>query len=133
MDNKLLEQIPCVRDFIGQDNELDQFDYLADLALMTPGLPEKDCTEENRIRGCDSGLYFRLERNENGLKLLTQSDSLFVKGLGAMLGEVIACFEERAIAQNEIGLADLLFEKKLIAVERRRGLKELEEKIRSLI
>lgn len=129
MDRARLEQIPCVRDFLALDNDLDRFDYLADLALFAPGLEAAECTEEARIPGCDSGLYYRLTHEREQICLIVQSGSLFVKGLGAMLAAVM----DDCPFCDPCGLADLLFDRGLIPPERRRGLAELEARVSALI
>lgn len=129
MDHAALEQIPCVRDFLALDNELDRFDYLADLALMTPALEEAHCTEENRIPGCDSGLYAAFSISGETLVLLAQSGSLYVKGLASMLAAVLHTAPVSAFSSEPIGLADLLYARGLIPPERRRGLAQLEERV----
>lgn len=133
MDHATLESIPCVRDFLALDNDLDRFDYLADLALTTPTLDEAHCTEENRIPGCDSGLYAALSLEHGRLLLLTQSGSLYVKGLGAMLAAVLAAYPAEAFAEEAASLADLLYIRGLIPPERRKGLAQLEERVTAFL
>lgn len=129
MAPECLMQVPCVREYLSLDNELDRFDCAADLALLTPGLEEEECTEENRIPGCDSGLYYRLALENGRIRLITQSGSLLVKGLGAMFAAVLAAYPAREFAPEAAGLADLLYARGLIEPERRKGLFELEEAV----
>lgn len=129
MDDERLMRVPCVRAFLALEDDLDRFDFAAELALRAPEVPARDCTEKTRIPGCDSGLYYTLECRDGRLLLTTQSDALFVKGLGAMLGEVLAAYPPRTFAEEPAGLARMLYDRGLIAPQRHQGLSELEERV----
>ncbi len=126
MEAKKLESIPCISEFLELDNELDRFDYAADLALLSPELAEGECTEENRVLSCDSGLYYRMTARNGHVDLVVQSASLLVKGLGVMLAGVLAAYPAEEFATQTAGLADLLYQRGVIALERKKGLAELE-------
>jgi len=67
MDNHLLFKSDMLSRFLALDNELDRFDFVSELALFTPGLGS--CTEDNRIRGCDSRLWLHLSLDGGAVHL----------------------------------------------------------------
>lgn len=56
------------------------------LPEMNPALK----TEENRVKGCDSTVWFHLEYANGRLQLQADSDSMVIKGLTALLIRLIA-------------------------------------------
>lgn len=121
----------AMQGYLACENELDRFDYLTELAFAAPGLPKEACTEENRIHGCDSRLWYALACEAGTIRLTVESDALLVKGLGVLLAEVTAALPLFRLAQDRIGLAVFLYQQGWVAEARRQGLAELEEKIQA--
>ena len=114
------------------ENELDRFDLLTDAAFAAARFPEEYKTEENRLLSCETRTWYRLGF-DGRINLTVESDSLFVKGLCAVLADIAKKITPRDIGAfdtgSSIGFADACFAKGVIDAERRKGLSSLEEKI----
>lgn len=64
---------------------LDRYQYLIDLGRRLPEFPEELRTEENRIKGCQSQVWFVAEEKEGRLLFRAISDAAIVSGLIALL------------------------------------------------
>ena len=112
---------------LSTENELDRFDMLTDAAFAAEKFPERSKTEENRLVSCETKTWCVLEF-DGKVKLLAESDSIFVKGLCAILADIAAKLEKADLATG-IGFADACFSKGIIDVKRKNGLEYLEKKI----
>lgn len=133
MDAEKLKGFAPVTALLTLENDLDRFDYLADLALDTPALPREQCTEKTRIAACDSKLWVLLEKQEERVALQSQSDSLFVKGLADLIALVVREIPLETLRGERLGLARLLYEAEIIDANRLRGMEETEERIRKFV
>jgi len=129
MDEGSLRQVESIAAYMAMTCDLDRFDYATELALQTQGLAKEECGEENRVLGCDSRLWFRLDALQGAIRLRVESDSLLVKGLAQMLADACAVFPAGILARRPLGLSKLLYARGWIPLARRRGLDELEERI----
>lgn len=64
---------------------MDRYQYLIDLGRRLPEFPEELRTEENRIRGCQSQVWFVAEQKDGRLEFRAISDAAIVSGLIALL------------------------------------------------
>lgn len=80
-----LEEIIDEFDFLS-DSEA-QIEYLIDLGLDLPNIPESIKTEQYRVRGCQSNVWMDIEFTDDPAKMniKAQSDAMIVNGLIAAL------------------------------------------------
>ena len=78
-------QQEIVDEFSLFDDWMDRYQYLIDLGRRLPELPDEFRTEENRIRGCQSQVWFVPERKDGRLYFQAISDAAIVSGLIALL------------------------------------------------
>lgn len=64
---------------------MDRYQYLIDLGRRLPEFPEELQTEENRIRGCQSQVWFVAQEHDGRLDFQAISDAAIVSGLIALL------------------------------------------------
>ena len=64
---------------------MDRYQYLIDLGRRLPDFPDELRTEENRIRGCQSQVWFVPEKKNGRLHFRATSDAAIVTGLIAVL------------------------------------------------
>jgi cysteine desulfuration protein SufE len=64
---------------------MDRYQYIIDLGRRLPEFPEDERTEDNRIRGCQSQVWFVPERRDGRLYFQAISDAAIVSGLIALL------------------------------------------------
>lgn len=67
------------------DNWMDRYQYLIDLGRRLPDLDETEKTDANKIRGCQSQVWFVAEHDGDRLKFRAISDAAIVSGLIALL------------------------------------------------
>ncbi|MBU2675590.1 MAG: SufE family protein [Gammaproteobacteria bacterium] len=64
---------------------MDRYQYLIDLGRRLPEFPEELRSEENRIRGCQSQVWFVADKKDGRLEFRATSDAAIVSGLIALL------------------------------------------------
>ena len=86
MSNEIVEaQRELIADFELFEDWMDRYQYLIDLGRRLPDFPEELRTEENRIRGCQSQVWFVAEKKDDRLEFRAISDAAIVSGLIALL------------------------------------------------
>jgi len=75
-------------DFELLENWEEKFDYLIELGQELPEMPEALKTEQNLVRGCQSSVWFDIHCEEGKIVFSADSDSLIVKGIVAVVGEL---------------------------------------------
>jgi cysteine desulfuration protein SufE len=78
-------QDELVEEFQFFDNWMDRYEYLIDLGRRLPEFPDADRVDANRIRGCQSQVWFVAEQHDGKLEFRAISDAAIVSGLIALL------------------------------------------------
>ena len=78
-------QRDVVDEFSLFDDWMDRYQYLIDLGRRLPEFPEELRNEDNRIRGCQSQVWFVAEESDGRLQFKAISDAAIVSGLIALL------------------------------------------------
>jgi cysteine desulfuration protein SufE len=78
-------QDELIEEFQFFDNWMDRYQYLIDLGRRLPEFPESMRTDVNKIRGCQSQVWFIAEQHDGLLEFRAVSDAAIVSGLIAML------------------------------------------------
>ena len=86
MSNEIVKaQEELIADFELFEDWMDRYQYLIDLGRRLPDFPDELRTEENRIRGCQSQVWFVAEKKDDRLEFRAISDAAIVSGLIALL------------------------------------------------
>lgn len=85
MNEVLAAQRELVDEFSLFDNWMDKYQYIIDLGRRLPEFPEADRREENRIKGCQSQVWFTSRVHNDRLEFRAISDAAIVSGLIALL------------------------------------------------
>ena len=86
MSNEVLAaQEELVEEFQFFDNWMDRYQYLIDLGRQLPEFPEADRIDANKIRGCQSQVWFVASEHDGVLDFRAISDAAIVSGLIALL------------------------------------------------
>lgn len=86
MSNEIVAaQQELIAEFELFEDWMDRYQYLIDLGRRLPEFPEELRSEENRIRGCQSQVWFVAERRDDRLYFRAISDAAIVSGLIALL------------------------------------------------
>ena len=67
------------------DDWMDRYQYLIDLGRRLPEFPDGFRTDDNKIRGCQSQVWFVAEERDGKLEFQAISDAAIVSGLIAIL------------------------------------------------
>jgi len=78
-------QDELIADFELFEDWMDRYQYLIDLGRRLPDFPDELRTEENRIRGCQSQVWFVADKKDDRLEFRAISDAAIVSGLIALL------------------------------------------------
>lgn len=78
-------QQEVVEEFALFQDWMDRYQYLIDLGRRLPAFPERLKTDEHRIRGCQSQVWFVARQDGDRLHFQAVSDAAIVSGLIALL------------------------------------------------
>ena len=78
-------QDEVVEEFAFFDDWMDRYQYLIDMGRKLPEFPEADRVDANKIRGCQSQVWFVAEQEDGRLNFRAISDAAIVSGLIALL------------------------------------------------
>jgi len=86
MVNEVAEaQEELIEEFRFFDDWMDRYQYLIDLGRRLPEFPEAERVDANKIRGCQSQVWFVAKEKEGRLEFRAISDAAIVSGLIAVL------------------------------------------------
>jgi cysteine desulfuration protein SufE len=100
--NELQDEI--IENFEALDDWMDRYQLIIDYGKGLPIMPEADKNDRNLIDGCQSKVWFTAKVENGNLYFTGDSDAILVKGIVAMLIEVLS-----GHAPQEILNADLYF------------------------
>ena len=86
------------------DDWMDRYQLIIDMAAELNPFPEADRTEQNRIDGCQSQVWFTARLEDGKIVYAGDSDAILVRGIVALLIRVLS-----GHTPAEIASADLYF------------------------
>ena len=91
--NYLQEINSIIEDFSFFESWEDKYQYLIDLGRNVPTMDEALKVDKNKLKGCQSVVYFSSFENKDGtIKFLANSDAAIVQGL---IGLMLKVFSDR--------------------------------------
>jgi len=93
-------QQELVEEFQFFDNWMDRYQYIIDLGRRLPEFPESDRIDKNKIKGCQSQVWFTACKSGDRLQFQAISDAAIVSGLIALLLRVYSNRKPREIADT---------------------------------
>ncbi len=78
-------QDELIEEFRFFDDWMDRYQYLIDLGRRLPEFPETERIDANKIKGCQSQVWFVASEEDGRLNFRAISDAAIVSGLIAML------------------------------------------------
>ena len=124
-------QEELVEEFRFFDNWMDRYQYLIDLGRRLPEFPETDRTDENKIRGCQSQVWFVASENDGRLEFRAISDAAIVSGLIAMLLRIYSGKSPQEILVTPPDFVDALQLQAHLSPTRSNGLASMLKAIRN--
>jgi cysteine desulfurase/selenocysteine lyase len=127
------EELAEVFEFL--DNWTERYQYLIELGENLPPLPEKFKTEANRVRGCQSTVFFSLRKHPGSadvFEFLGDSDADLVRGLIGLLQRVYSGQKAVDVVAFDVeGFFARLGLDQHLTLGRRNGLSAMVQRIRS--
>jgi cysteine desulfuration protein SufE len=123
-------QQELIEEFQFFDNWMDRYQYLIDLGRRLPEFPEEERTEANRIRGCQSQVWFVAERRDDRLEFRAISDAAIVSGLIALLLRIYSGRRPRDILDTPPSFVEALQLEQHLSPTRSNGLSSMLKAIR---
>lgn len=125
-----LEGNEKIKKILALDNDFDRFEYITDIALGMKDFSDIR-KEENKIKNCETGVYYRISEKDGKYVFELESDSLYIKGLYCIYSEIVY-----NLGVNEIinlHYYDFLKSNDILPYDRYKGLGSVEEKFKEFI
>jgi len=115
-------QQELVEEFQFFDNWMDRYQYIIDLGRRLPEFPESDRIEANKIKGCQSQVWFTARKSGDRLLFQAISDAAIVSGLIALLLRVYSNRKPQEIAGTAASFVEALQLEQHLSPTRSNGL-----------
>ncbi|MDD5861940.1 MAG: SufE family protein, partial [Prevotella sp.] len=118
--NELQDEV--VEEFSGFDDWMDKYQMLIDLGNDLEPLDDKYKTEQNLIDGCQSRVWLQCDYADGKLVFTADSDALIVKGIIALLIEVLSGHTPAEILDADLYFIDKIGLREHLSPTRSNGL-----------
>lgn len=127
--NELQDEV--IEEFSGFDDWMDKYQMLIDLGNDLEPLDEKYKTEQNLIDGCQSRVWLQCYLKDGKLVFTADSDALIVKGIIALLIEVISGHTPKEILDADFYFIDKIGLREHLSPTRSNGLLAMVKQIKA--
>ena len=124
-------QAEVVAEFAIFDDWMDRYQYLIDLGRRLPPLAEHELVDDNKIKGCQSQVWFVAEQEEDRLTFRAISDAAIVSGLIALLLRIYSGRRPQEILDTPPEFVSALALEQHLSPTRSNGLASMLKAIRS--
>lgn len=120
--NEIQEEL--VADFELLDDWMDRYELIISMGGELPEMPEQEKTPEHLIEGCQSRVWIagEVEPSSGTLQLRADSDAVIVKGIIAMLLQVLSGQKPQDILDADLYFIDKVGLKEHLSPTRSNGL-----------
>jgi cysteine desulfuration protein SufE len=132
MNEVINAQQELIEEFSFFDNWMDRYQYIIDLGRRLPEFPEAEKTEANKIKGCQSQVWFVAEKNDDRLEFRAISDAAIVSGLIALLLRIYSNRRPQDILDTPADFVSALQLEQHLSPTRSNGLAAMLQAIRTL-
>ena len=126
---KIIEQ-EISQEFEIFDTWMEKYEYLIDLGKQLEKFPDEWRTEDNKIHGCQSSVWFKTGLENNLFTCSAVSDSAIVSGLIALLMRIYNNKNPRDIVETEPSFISLIGLSEHLSTTRNNGLNLMIKKIK---
>lgn len=123
-------QDEVVEEFADLDDWMDKYQMLIDLGNDLEPLDPKYKTDQNLIDGCQSRVWLQCNYEDGKLVFSAESDALIVKGIIALLIQVLSGHTAKEIADADLYFIDRIGLKDHLSPTRSNGLLAMIKQIR---
>ncbi len=100
----------------------EKYEYLIELGKELPLLEEQEKTEEKLIKGCQSRVWLKVEKQNDLLIFKADSDAIITKGIVAVLIRVLSEQSPKEIIDNDFSFVDRIGLREHLSPTRSNGL-----------
>ena len=126
--NEIQDEI--IEEFADLDDWMDRYQLLIDMGGETEPLPDSDKVEQNLIDGCQSRVWLQADYDGNVITFTAESDALIVKGIIALLIQVLSGHTPKEILDADLYFIDRIGLKEHLSPTRSNGLLAMVKQIR---
>ncbi len=123
-------QRAVIEEFRFFDDWMDRYQYLIDLGRRLPPFPDEHRNDDNKIRGCQSQVWFVAEQKDGRLEFQAISDAAIVSGLIAVLLRIYGGKRPQDILDTPVDFVSALNLESHLSPTRSNGLASMLEAIR---
>lgn len=116
------KQQEIIDTFSAFDDWMDRYQYLVELGNALAPLPEADKTDQNLIQGCQSRVWLAADYTDGRIRFRGESDAVIVKGIVALLIEVLSGATPDEILASDLHFIDQIGLKEHLSPTRSNGL-----------
>jgi cysteine desulfuration protein SufE len=122
-------QQDLIEEFQFFDDWMDRYQYIIDLGRRLPEFPEAEKTDANKIKGCQSQVWFLASMKEGRLHFQAISDAAIVSGLIAVLLRIYSDRKPQDILETPADFVSSLQLEQHLSPTRSNGLASMLEAI----
>ena len=127
--NELQDEV--IEVFSDFDDWMDKYQLLIDLGNELPPLDERYKTESNLIDGCQSRVWLQADCHDGVMELQAESDALIVKGIIALLIQVLSGHTPAEILDTDLYFIDRIGLRDHLSPTRSNGLLAMIKQIKA--
>ena len=116
------KQDEIIEEFEMLDDWMDRYQLILDFAKGISPLSEEDKTEQNLIDGCESKVWFTCRLEEGKIIYNGDSDALLVRGIVALLIDVLSGHTPKEIVDADLYFIDKIGLREHLSPTRTNGL-----------
>ena len=122
--NKEIDEL--IEDFSFFESWEDKYQYLIDMGRNVPQMADDLKIDENKLRGCQSVVYFSNSYNDDGtITFMANSDAAIVQGLIALMLKVFSEKKPQEIIDTNINFLEKIGLDEHLSPTRKNGLSSL--------
>ncbi len=126
--NELQDEV--IEEFSDFDDWMDKYQLLIDLGSEQEPLDEKYKTDQNLIDGCQSRVWLQADLVDGKIIFQAESDALIVKGIVALLIQVVSGHTPDEILENDLYFIEKIGLKEHLSPTRSNGLLAMVKQMR---
>jgi len=131
MNEVIVSQDEVIEEFSLLGNWVDRYQYIIDMGRDLPPLSDDEKIEENRIKGCQSQVWFITELTNERLIFRATSDAAIVSGLIAILLRIYSDKRPKDILEAPIRFIEALEFEQHLSPTRSNGLSSMLKAIKN--
>lgn len=125
------QQDAIIDEFVDMDDWMDRYQLLIDMGNELDALDEQYKTPQNLIDGCQSRVWVQCDYRDSRLYLSADSDALIVKGIIALLVQVLSGHTPQEILDTDLYFIDRIGLREHLSPTRSNGLLAMVKQIKA--